>query len=197
MAVARTAALRLLALLAISSVSLAGCADLRIAPQQGIVTLAAPSDPVPLTSAPSGSASGGDEGSLGDPVLDTPLCWAVAQDLPIMDDAGLDPQRAEYFVAWGRYLRDVDDYLRARMPMLERMVEQAPADERPGLERAMAGALRMQAAVHAAAGRLMRAHDPVPDAVVRIFTVASTDFLDGLYQLCPSWRAFEMASSAS
>lgn len=134
---------------------------------------------------------------VGSIELVTEVCWAMLQDLPVMDDSGLEPDRAEFYVAWGVYMRDVDRYLTQRLPMLEAMTERAPAAQRADFEDSIEGVLRMRAAVHGASPRLIAAEDPVEVGVVRAFTVASTDFLDGLEQACPEAGLFEEADQAS
>lgn len=161
---------------------LGGCSSLGLGPSDPLVPLAQAQaqaqarQPSPSAASPSSTA----EESL------TGVCWAMLQDLPIMDDSGLDPYRAEFFIGWGTYMRDVDRYLTQRLPMLEQMAERASLDEQAQVEDSMEGILRMRAAVHGAAPRLRSAQDPVEVGVVRVFTVASTDFLDGLEQACPS-----------
>ncbi|MBU6244095.1 MAG: hypothetical protein KGP12_02655 [Actinomycetales bacterium] len=168
-----------------AALALAGCAGPTISPQRGIISLAAPSSPGPDSAPPPETVTPAPQ---DDPGADTPLCWAMLEGLPVMDDTGLDPSRAAFFVAWGRYMRDVDRYLSKQIPGLEAMVAQAPDDAWLAQQDAMEGVLRMQSSVHAASGRLLAATDPVDDAVVRVFTVASSDFLDGLGQACPSSR---------
>ena len=160
------------------AVLLSGCSTLGLAPQEPIIPLAASGAPTPAD----------------ERLEDTDLCWAMLQDLPVMDDSGLDPANAEFFRAWGLYMRDVDRYLNQRIPLLEALIEQAPAAEQPSMDVAMEGILRMRAAVHGAARRLMAAEEPVDMALMRAFTVASTDFLDGLDQACPGSGLVEAGS---
>lgn len=173
--------------------ALAACSGTTIAPQPGIVSL----DSSPSSSqAPSSPDVSGDPGWEGVPegrAADTPLCLSMLEGLPIMDDTGLDPSRASFFIAWGRYMKDVDRYLAQRIPALEAMVARAPDDEWLAQQDAMEGVLRMQSSVHAAASRMLDATDPVDDAVVRVFTVASSDFLDGLGEACPSSQVTDAA----
>ena len=157
---------------------LGGCSSLGLGPSDPLVPLAQAQAQQPSPGAASPSST--PEQSL------TGVCWAMLQDLPIMDDSGLDPFRAEFFIGWGTYMRDVDRYLTQRLPMLEQMAERASLDEQAQVEESMEGILRMRAAVHGAAPRLRSAQDPVETGVVRVFTVASTDLLYGLEQACPS-----------
>jgi len=101
-----------------AAAALAGCAGPTIAPQRGIVSLAAPTDPGQAPDAPQESrAPTGQDGQEVPAADDTPLCWAMLQDLSIMDDSGLDPTRAAFFVAWGRHMKDVDRCLSITVPV--------------------------------------------------------------------------------
>ena len=124
--------------------------------------------------------------SANDP--DSELCWTVTRELPVMDLAGLDPESAEYFVEWGRYMREVDNYLGDRMPLFEAMGDHAAGPDRVAMSEALGGVGQMRKAVGHASRSLVKAKDPVRERTVRTFYLASSAFLEGLYTLCPSWR---------
>jgi len=179
---------------------LTGCTDLGLGPTDPIVPLARAESAGPsATGSPlrEPGSPPSDPGLAGDSAVPSEVCWAMLQDLPVMDDTGLDPDSAQFFVAWGRYMKDVDRYLSQRMPMFEALVDRAPRPEQVAAEDAMEGILRMRAAVHGAAPRLGAAREPVEIGVVRVFTVASTDFLDGLEQACPSAGLFQTTDQES
>lgn len=119
---------------------------------------------------------------------DSELCWVVTSELPVMELANLDPESAKYFVEWGRYMKEVDNYLSDGMPFFEEMVAQAAGPDQDALADALTGVTRMKRAVRGAARTLVKAKDPVRERTVRTFYLASNEFLEGLYTVCPSWR---------
>ena len=182
------------------AVLLSGCSTLGLVPDDPIVPLAASASVEPDAepdAEPDEHDAETDAETDAEPDEVTDVCWAMLQDLPVMDDSSLDPEDAAFFVAWGRYMRDVDRYLNQRIPVLEMLIEQAPSPEQPAMDASMEGILRMRAAVHGAARRLMQAQDPVDMGLMRAFTVASTDFLDGLEAACPSAGMAEAGTEVS
>lgn len=125
--------------------------------------------------------------------IDSELCWAVTSELPVMELANLDPESAKYFVEWGRYMKEVDSYLSDGMPFFEGIVDQASGPEQAALVDALTGVNRMKRAVRGAARTLVKAKDPVRERTVRTFYLASNEFLEGLYTVCPSWRDDQMS----
>ncbi len=142
--------------------------------------------------APQASAPASDgfalERTTADNGTDSELCWAVTRELPVMELANLDPESAEYFREWGHYMKEVDAYLAEGMPFFEEIVDQAAGTEEPAMAEALTGVEQMQRAVSRGSRTLVKAKDPVRERTVRAFYFASSEFLEGLYTLCPSWR---------